>query len=153
MQSIINLGIVVADFNSAITRRMLDEGVKRSKELGALVTYVCRVPGSFDMPIIVQDLLEKKDVDAVVTLGAIVKGGTAHDEVIAATVADQISALSVKFRKPVALGVSGPRESWEQAEARAEEYASRSVEAAVALVKLRRKLLKQEDVAYSVLAE
>lgn len=132
---------------------MLEQGVKRSKELGARVTYVCRVPGSFDMPIIIQDLLEKKDVDAVVTLGAIVKGETAHDEIIAATLADQIAVLSIKFRKPVALGVSGPRESWAQAEARAEEYANRSVEAALTLVKIRSRLSKGEDASYPVLEE
>jgi 6,7-dimethyl-8-ribityllumazine synthase len=153
VQSIVNLGLVVADFNSEITRKMSEQAVKRARELGAQVTYVCRVPGSFDMPIIIQDLLEKKDVDAVATLGAIVKGETAHDEVIAATLSDQISALSVKFRKPVALGVSGPRESWVQAESRAEEYADRSVEAAITLVRVRCSLVKREDARYPVLAE
>ena len=153
VQPSINIGLVVADFNSEITRRMLDQGIKRSKELGSRVTYVCRVPGSFDMPIIIQDLLEKEDVDAVATLGAIVKGDTAHDEIIAAALSDRISGLSIKFRKPVALGVSGPRESWSQAEARAEEYANRSVEAALTLVRVRRKLLNGEDASYPVLAE
>jgi len=152
VQSIVNLGLVVADFNSEITKKMLDQGVKRSKELGARVAYVCKVPGSFDMPIIIQDLLEKKDVDAVVTLGAIVKGETAHDEIIAATLSDRISALSIKFHKPVALGVSGPRESWAQAETRAEEYANRSVEAALTLVRVRNVLLNGENASYPVLA-
>jgi 6,7-dimethyl-8-ribityllumazine synthase len=153
MQPIVNLALVVADFNSAITRRMLDQAIKRSQGLGARVTYVCRVPGSFDIPIIVHDLLDKKDVDAVATLGAIVKGETAHDEIIAAALTGQISALSVKFRKPVALGVSGPRESWAQAEARAEEYANRSVEAAVTLVRVRSKLSRGEEFSYPVIAE
>jgi 6,7-dimethyl-8-ribityllumazine synthase len=150
---IINLGIVVAEFNSEITGKMLEQALKRSKELGAQVTYICKVPGSFDMPVTIQDLLEKEDVDAVATLGAIVKGETGHDETIAATLTDQISALSVKFRKPVALGVSGPRESWTQAEARAQEYANRSVESAIRLVKVRRKLSKREEATYPVLAD
>jgi 6,7-dimethyl-8-ribityllumazine synthase len=149
----INLGIVVAEFNAEITGKMLEQALKRSKELGAQVTYICKVPGSFDMPIIIQDLLEKEDVDGVATLGAIIKGETGHDETIAATLTDQISALSVKFRKPVALGVSGPRESWTQAEARAQEYANRSVESAIRLVKVRRKLSKREEGTYPVLAD
>ena len=153
VQSTVNMGLVVADFNSEITKKMLDQAIKRSKELGARVTYVCKVPGSFDMPIIIQDLLEKKDVDAVATLGAIVKGETAHDETIAAALTERISALSIKFRKPVALGVSGPRESWAQAEARAEEYANRSVEAALTLVRIRSKLLSGEDASRPVFAE
>jgi len=153
VQSIVNIGLVVADFNSAITRKMLDQAIKRTQELDARVTYVCRVPGSFDMPIVLQDLLEKKDVDAIATLGAIVQGETAHDEIIAATLSNQISALSIKFRKPVALGVSGPRETWSQAEARAEEYANRSVEAAVTLVRARSRLSSGEGSSYPVFAE
>jgi len=97
------------------------------------------------MPIIIQDLLEMKDVDAIATLGAIVKGETAHDEIIAATLSEQISELSTKMRKPVSLGVSGPRQSWNQAEARAEEYANRSVESAITLVKVRATLSKQSS--------
>jgi 6,7-dimethyl-8-ribityllumazine synthase len=143
VNSIVKLAIVVAEFNSEITERMLKQALKRSNELGAQVTHVCKVPGSFDMPIIIQDLLEMEDVDAIATLGAIVKGETAHDEIIAAALADQISKLSTKMRKPVSLGVSGPRETWSQAEARAEEYANRSVESAITLVRLRTKLLKQ----------
>ena len=153
MQPIVNLGLIVADFNSEITGKMSEQALKRARELGVRVTYMCRVPGSFDMPIIIQDLLEKEDVDAVATLGAIVKGETAHDEIIAAALSAQISALSVKFRKPVALGVSGPGESWAQAESRAEEYANRSVEAAITLVRVRSSLLKRTDAGYPVLAE
>ena len=145
MNSMIRLAIVVAEFNSEITERMLEQALKRSNELGAQVTHICRVPGSFDMPIIIQDLLEMKDVDAVVTLGAIVKGETAHDEIIAATLSHQISKLSTKMRKPVSLGVSGPRQNWNQAETRAEEYANRSVESAITLVKVRATLSKQSS--------
>jgi 6,7-dimethyl-8-ribityllumazine synthase len=147
VNSIIKLAIVVAEFNSEITERMLEQALKRSNELGVQVTHVCKVPGSFDMPIIIQDLLEMEDVDAIATLGAIVKGETAHDEIIAAALADQISKLSTKMRKPVSLGVSGPRETWSQAEARAEEYANRSVESAITLVRLRTKLSKQTSLS------
>jgi len=147
VNSTVKLAIVVAEFNSEITERMLEQALKRSNELGAQVTHVCKVPGSFDMPIIIQDLLEMEDVDAIATLGAIVKGETAHDEIIAATLADQISKLSTKKRKPVSLGVTGPRETWSQAEARAEEYANRSVESAITLVRLRTKLLKQTSLS------
>ena len=42
----------------------------------------CTVPGAYDMPIVVDSLLKRTDIDAVVTLGAIIKGQTKHDEVI-----------------------------------------------------------------------
>lgn len=138
MEPDIRIAVVVAEFNSEITEKMLNQALKRSKELGAITTYICKVPGSFDMPLIIQTLLEKEDVDAVVTLGAIVKGDTAHDEVIANSLAQQTSTLSVRYQKPVTLGVSGPSMTWEQATERAEEYANRSVDAAVKMVRTHR---------------
>jgi 6,7-dimethyl-8-ribityllumazine synthase len=144
MEPDIKLGIVVAEFNSEITHKMLDQALKHAAELKANTTYVCKVPGAYDMPLAVQLLLEKKDVDAVVTLGAIVKGETKHDEVIAYSLASKAANLSLQHRKPVTLGVSGPSMTWEQASARAEEYANRSVESAVRMVRLRRNAVKHK---------
>jgi len=143
MEANIRVALVVAEFNSEITSRMLTQALKRLSQLRIVTTYVCKVPGSFDMPLIVQALLEKEDVDAVVTLGAIVKGETGHDKVIASALAKQLSELSVRHRKPVALGVSGPSMTWEQALARAEEYANRSVESAVKMVRVHKEVMKR----------
>ena len=143
MEANIRVALVVAEFNSEITSRMLTQALKRLSQLRIVTTYVCKVPGSFDMPLIVQALLEKEDVDAVVTLGAIVKGETGHDKVIASALAKQLSELSVRHRKPVALGVSGPSMTWEQALARAEEYANRSVDSAVKMVRVHKEVMKR----------
>jgi len=143
MEANIRVALVVAEFNSEITSRMLTQALKRLGQLRIVTTYVCKVPGSFDMPLIVQALLEKEDVDAVVTLGAIVKGETGHDKVIASALAKQLSELSVRHRKPVALGVSGPSMTWEQALARAEEYANRSVDSAVKMVRVHKEVMKR----------
>ncbi len=126
-----NLGVVVSEFNSEITQRMLTEAEEYAKSRGIKVKYVCYSPGAFDIPLIVRELLRKRDIHAVVTLGAIVKGETKHDEVIAFTLAKQLSELSLEYGKPVALGVSGPGMSWEQGLARASEYARRAVDAAL----------------------
>ena len=134
MNSEVKLALVVAEFNQEITGAMLEQALKRSAELKALTTYVCKVPGSYDMPIMIQALLEKDDVDAVVTLGAIVRGETKHDEVIAHALTSKIVDLSLKYGKPVALGVAGPGMTMRQAKARSREYANRSVDAAVKLV-------------------
>jgi len=50
------------------------------------------------MPLVIDILLQKKDIDAVVTLGAIIKGQPKHDEVIANVVAARISKLSIKYQ-------------------------------------------------------
>ena len=82
------------------------------------INYICKVPGAYDMPIIIDTLLQKKDVDGVVTLGAIIKGQTKHDEVIANSTVNALTKLSIKYKKPVSLGITGPGMQERQAYAR-----------------------------------
>lgn len=124
-----NIAIVTAEFNEEITSRMLEIAQERAKSLKLNVTHSCKVPGSYDMPILVDALLQRKDVDAVVTLGAIIKGQTKHDEVIAHSAARILSELSIKYQKPVSLGVSGPGMQERHAYARIRPVAERAVEA------------------------
>jgi 6,7-dimethyl-8-ribityllumazine synthase len=154
MQPDVRLAIVVAEFNSQITEKMLKRALEYSAKLGVSVTFVCKVPGAYDMPLTIQTLLEKDDVDAVVTLGAIVKGETKHDEVIAYTLASKMADLSLRYRKPVTLGVSGPGVTWQLAEARIDDYAQRGVAAAAKMVMQQRKIgNKILDPSYPVLVE
>ena len=83
------------------------------------------------MPIVADALLLKKDVGAVVTLGAIIKGQTKHDEVISHAAAKSLTDLSIKYQKPVTLGISGPGMQERHAYARIRPVAERAVEAAV----------------------
>ena len=130
----VRLGIVCAEFNPKITSRMLERAKVYAKKSNAKISKIISVPGSFDAPIAIQALLRREDVDAVVVLGAIIKGETKHDEVIAHALASAMVQLSLTHGKPVTLGVSGPGMTERQARARIDEYAKRSVEAAVALV-------------------
>jgi 6,7-dimethyl-8-ribityllumazine synthase len=127
----VNIGIVVSEFNEDITSKMLERAKKHAKTLGADIKYICYVPGTFDMPLMIENLLKKKDIDAVVTLGAVIKGETKHDEVIAYNTARLISDLSLKYGKPVSLGVSGPDMNALQARDRTNAVSARAVTAAV----------------------
>ena len=113
-----NIAIVVAEFNEKVTSRMHQVAIEKAKNLKLNIKYTCKVPGIFDMPLIIDKLLEKKDVDGVVTLGAVIKGQTKHDEIIAHSTARNIAKLSLKHQKPVSLGISGPGMSERQAYAR-----------------------------------
>ena len=124
-----NVAIVVAEFNEKVTSRMYDVAIKKAKELKLNVKYTSRVPGIFDMPIVIDKLLQKKDVDGIITLGAVIKGQTKHDEVIANVAAARITKLSIKYQKPVSLGISGPGMSERQAFARIRPVSERAVEA------------------------
>jgi len=138
----VKLALVVAEFNYDITHLMLQKALEHAKFLGAEVTYVVKVPGVFDIPMVLKELALKEDVDAVVTLGAVIQGATKHDEIVAQQAARKILDLAVESGKPITLGVIGHGANRMQALERVEEYARRAVEAAVKLAR-RKKLLKE----------
>lgn len=123
---------------------MLDTAKSQAQKVNADIKYVCYVPGSFDMPLILEELLKKSDVDAVVTLGAVIKGETRHDEIVAENAARLIADLSLKHGKPVALGITGPNITIEQARNRVRVVPMRAVNAAVNMA-IRIKRLKKEN--------
>jgi len=131
----LNIAIVGTEFNEKVTNRMMDVAQEKAKLLKLNVKHTCKVPGAYDVPIIVNALLQKKEVDAVVTLGAIIKGQTKHDEVIANSTAKSLTELSLKYQKPVSLGISGPGMQERHAYARIRPVAERAVESVVKLYK------------------
>ncbi len=133
------LGLVVGRFNDEITDRMLEAALRTAKAEGA-ETRVVESPGVYDMPLIAKKLLMEKGIDGVVTLGAVVKGGTSHDEVITKAAAARLGELSLEFRKPVTLGIIGHNADWEGARERAAEYGERATAAAIDIVRLLRKV-------------
>ena len=138
----IRLAIVVAEFNKEITNEMLEIAISHSKKLNMHIKKICHVPGTFDMPLVVEKLLKKQQIDVVVTLGAVVKGETGHDQVIANNTARLLSNLSLKYQKPVTLGITGPDMTLKQAKQRAKIVPKRAIEAADKMVT---RLLELED--------
>ena len=130
----IRLGFVVSEFNRDITYQMEILGREHALFLGAEVVGTILVPGVYDMPLAVKKFLERSDVDAVVTLGAVIEGATKHDEVVVQHAARKITDLSLEYDKPVTLGIAGPGMTRLEAHERV-DYAKRAVEAAVKLVK------------------
>ncbi|RLI73193.1 6,7-dimethyl-8-ribityllumazine synthase [Archaeoglobales archaeon] len=130
----IKLGMVVAEFNRDITYMMEILAKEHAEFLGAEITDILRVPGTFDVPIAIKKILEKSDVDGVVTIGCVIEGETEHDEVVAQHAARKIMDLSLEYGKPVTLGISGPGMGRIAAHQRV-DYAKRAVEAAIKLVK------------------
>ena len=122
---------MVSEFNQKITSKMLEVAQEKAQSLKINVKYICKVPGIYDMPLVIDELLSKSDIDAVVTLGAVVKGQTKHDEVIAHATAKTLQELSLKHKKVVSLGISGPGMQEKQAYARIRPVAERAVEAAI----------------------
>ena len=125
-----NIAIVVSEFNKEVTSRMLSVAQEKAESMKLKIVHTSTVLGSYDMPVIVDALLKKSDVDGIVTLGAIITGQTKHDEVISHATAKVLSELSVKYQKPVSLGIIGPALQEKHAHARIRPVAERAVEAA-----------------------
>jgi 6,7-dimethyl-8-ribityllumazine synthase len=141
----IRIALVVGDFNADITHPMVERAKEHAASLGVQVHHIVRVPGAFDIPLVVKKLLERNDVDAVAALGAVLEGETEHDEIIAHQSARKLVDLALEYEKPVTLGISGPGETYMQAQQRIEGYACRAVESAVKLIRRMRELEDTPD--------
>ncbi|MDR3222733.1 MAG: 6,7-dimethyl-8-ribityllumazine synthase [Methanobrevibacter sp.] len=128
------IGAVVAEFNYDITQMMLELAKEEAKIRDSEITVIFPVPGVFDMPLAIKKLLEKDDIDGVVTLGAVIEGGTDHDQIVAQHASRKITDLSLEYNKPVALGISGPGMTRLDAHKRV-DYGKRAVESVVKMCK------------------
>ena len=101
------IAIVISQFNEKVSNGLL-AGSKafynKTFKDNNLVIY--KVPGAFEIPSTVKQLLKShEDFDAIVTLGCVIKGETAHFEYISSSVTDSISRLSIKARIPIIYGI------------------------------------------------
>jgi 6,7-dimethyl-8-ribityllumazine synthase len=140
----IRVAIVVSEFNKEITLQMLDTAINQAQKVNVELRYICYVPGSFDMPLMIEELLKRKDIDAAITIGAIIRGETRHDNIVAENAARLIADLSLKYSKPVSLGISGPNMTIEQARDRIKTVPTRAVNAAVSMTNRIRKLRREK---------
>ena len=130
----VKLGAKVSTKGRYALRMMLDLALEHAKFLDSEITEVITVPGVFDMPLAIKKLLKNDDIDAVVTLGAVIEGSTSHDEIVVQHASRKIADLALEYDKPVALGITGPGMTRLEAHQRV-DYAKRAVEAAVKMCK------------------
>ncbi len=133
------VALVASEYNYDITMMMLDRAREEVEFLGARVGPVVKTPGVYDMPLAVKALFDRSDVDAVVTLGAVIEGETGHDQVVMHQAARKLADLSVEYGKPLGLGISGPGETRLQAQDRIENAAN-AVRSVVKMVRRLREL-------------
>ena len=99
--------IIVGRFNSFISERLLEGSVDALVRHGASdgdIT-VARVPGAFEIPLAAQKLASSGAYDAVICLGAVIRGATPHFDYVAAEVSKGIAQVSLKTGVPIAFGV------------------------------------------------
>ena len=101
------IGIVASRYNARIVDRLLSACVARLKKagLGTEQILVVEVPGAFEIPVAVQRLVLKGDSDAVIALGAVIRGETPHFEYIAGECAHGLARIALNQDIPVIFGV------------------------------------------------
>ena len=103
----LKVGVVVSRFNSFLTEQLVKGAVDAFVRLGGdeKNLVLVRVPGAYELPLAAQALARKKGVDAIVALGAVVQGATAHADLINETTARAFSQISLETGVPVLAGV------------------------------------------------
>ena len=131
-------GIVVSRFNEAVAQRLLEGAVDSLVRHGADdsdITVVW-VPGSFEIPLAAQELAASGQVDAVVCLGAVIRGETPHFDLVAGQASKGVSSAALSTRTPVTFGVL-TTETMEQAVDRAGgKHGNKGADAAVAAIEM-----------------
>ena len=103
----VRIGIVVARFNDFITSKLLGgaiDGLKRH-EVDEELIDVAWVPGAFEIPLIAKAMAESHKYDAVICLGAVIRGATSHYDYVCAEVSKGIAQVALNSGIPVMFGV------------------------------------------------
>lgn len=141
----IRLAIVAGRFNEHITRPLLDGAVTTIKEYGldpdAVPVYW--VPGAFEVPLVAKRLAASGEVDAVICLGAVVRGDTAHFDYVAGPCAEGIARASYDTGIPVVFGVlttNDEQQAFDRAGGKEGNKGEEAVRTAIEMVVLLREL-------------
>ena len=100
-------GIAVARFNSFIVDKLLDGAIEALQKHGVLdrdITIV-RVPGAYELPVAVKKMAASGEFDAIIALGAVIRGGTPHFEYVAGECVKGLSHVSMDSGLPITFGV------------------------------------------------
>ena len=130
--------IIVSRFNDFICSRLLEGAMDALNRHGALDEniFLVKVPGAFEMPLVAKKLAESGRYDAVICLGAIIRGATPHFEYVAAEVSKGIANVSLESGIPVCFGVL-TTENLEQAIERAgSKSGNKGYEGAMAAIEM-----------------
>ncbi len=134
----LRFAIVASRFNSLVVDRLIEGAVDCILRHGGRdedITLI-KVPGSWEIPVAVRKVLDNLEVDAVIALGALIRGETPHFDYIASEVSKGLSALSLERSKPVSFGII-TAETLEQALERAgSKMGNKGWEAALSAIEM-----------------
>jgi 6,7-dimethyl-8-ribityllumazine synthase len=100
-------GIVAARTNDLVVGRLLDGALDTLRRLGAADqdVHVVRTPGAWEVPLALRDLSRSRPLDALIALGAVIRGGTPHFEYVSAEVSKGVFQISLEVDLPIGFGI------------------------------------------------
>jgi len=103
----LRVGIVVGRFNEFIVSKLLGGAIDGLKRHGVEEDNieVAWVPGAFELPLVAKKMAQNENYDAIICLGAVIKGSTPHFDYVCAEASKGIASVSLSTEKPVILGV------------------------------------------------
>ncbi len=103
----IKLGIIVSRFNEKVTERLLNGAQDRCRDLNIDEDQVdvVRVPGAVEIPLTAQQMVMSGKYDAVICLGAVIRGETDHYDYVCQQVSDGCQRVALKYNVPIIFGV------------------------------------------------
>ncbi|MEM8598463.1 MAG: 6,7-dimethyl-8-ribityllumazine synthase [Bacteroidota bacterium] len=137
--------IVASRFNETITQRLLDGALDALRRHGARAddVTVAWCPGAFEVPLVAQRLAATGDYDAVICVGAVIRGATSHYDYVAGGVASGIAQASLTTGVPVLFGVitvENLEQAWERAGTKAGNKGAEAAAGAIEMVNLLRQI-------------
>lgn len=132
------VGIVVSEWNTEITGALLNAAVETLKQHGLedddiIIRYV---PGSYELPLGAQLLLDNAEPDAVICLGCVIQGETRHFDFICNSVSQGIMQLNLDYNTPVIFGVLTPNDMQQAIDRAGGKHGNKGVEAAATALKM-----------------
>ncbi|WP_210395927.1 6,7-dimethyl-8-ribityllumazine synthase [Motiliproteus sediminis] len=130
--------IVVARFNSFVVESLLEGAIDALKRHGISEESirVVRVPGAFEVPLAVQKLAAQKKDDAIIALGAVIRGGTPHFDYVCAESAKGIGHVSLETGVPVVNGILTVNSIEQAIERSGTKAGNKGAEAALAAIEM-----------------
>ena len=100
-------GIIASRFNDFIVGKLVEGAVDALTRSGAEDKDItlCKVPGAFEIPLVAQKMASQKKYDAIICLGAVIRGATTHYDYVCAEVSKGIAAVSLEASVPVMFGI------------------------------------------------
>ena len=134
----LKVAIVMSKFNDFVTDRLQTGALAALKAAGILSDDICviKVPGAFEIPFAAKEVAARQNVAAVICLGCLIRGVTAHFEYIASACAHGITAAAAETGVPITFGVLTTNSVEEALERAGDGPANKGWEAAIAAVEM-----------------